>query len=444
MTKKTATIIGAGITGLTAAYGLLKNGWRVRVIESSELLGGLAASVDLSGVPVEKYYHFICREDHELVSFINELGLGDRLSWREASTSCFIDGRIYPFNTPFDLLNFSTVPLTQRIRFGINVLMSQLRSDWYDLDELPAKPWLIRNIGLKAYGAIWDPLLRIKFGKYHDQVSAAWIWHRIHRVARSRTSMLAVNSYGFLQRGCHDLISGIYGKISTHTDFELLRNARVRKIVVDGNSAKGVELATGEFMASDTILSTCAIPGFLQLVDKKDGFFEKLASIDYINVVCMLMLVRKPFTENFWLNVNDPSISFNGVVETTNLNPRPDLDQSKILYIPYYTSADDPKWRATDEDLYDEYVTALKRIKPSFSEDDILEWRVFRDWNAQAVCRVGFRNVMPGFETTVSNLFITDSSQYYPEDRTLSASVRLGRQVTELIDSKGQTCNGSM
>lgn len=436
MTKKTATIIGAGITGLTAAYCLLNKGWKVQVIESSGLLGGLAASVELLGAPIEKYYHFICREDHELVSLINELGLDKKLTWREASTSFFLDGQIFPFNTPFDLMNFSPAPFFQRLRFGGHVFVSQLRRDWHGLDKAPAKPWLIRNIGLDAYNAIWDPLLRIKFGKYHDQISAAWIWHRIHRVARSRTSMLAVNSYGFLERGCHDLIEGIFQEISGNPDFELMKDSKVERIVTDGACATGVKLSTGKFIASDVTLSTCAIPDFLKLLDVEDSFFGRLATIDYINVVCMLMIVRKPFTDNFWLNVNDPQIAFNGVVETTNLNSRPDLKESKILYIPYYTSSDDPKWQASDSDLFEEYLAALKRIRPDFGADDILEWRVYRDWNAQAVCRVGFRDIMPGYETTVKNLFITDSSQYYPEDRTLSASVRLGRQVTELIDSK--------
>ncbi|MGD9819082.1 MAG: NAD(P)/FAD-dependent oxidoreductase [Desulfomonilaceae bacterium] len=436
MTGKSVNIIGAGVTGLTAAYCLSSFGWKVRVIESSVSSGGLAGSVELMGVPVEKYYHFICREDHDLVNFIDRLGITEELTWNEASTSFFVDGKIIPFNTPFDLLKFSPAPFSQRLRFGIHVLFSQLRRDWFSLDKIPAKPWLIKNIGSSAYKAIWDPLLRIKFGKYHEQISAAWIWHRIHRVARSRTSMLAVNSYGFLKRGCYDLISTICQKLFRNSDFEILKGKAVKRIVVEDGSAKGVELDSGELIFADATISTCAIPNFLDLLDFNDEFTKRLKTIKFINVVCMVMLVRQPFTDNFWLNVNDPEIAFNGIVETTNLNPRPDLNSSKLLYIPYYTSPDNPKWHASDEDLFKEYLAALKRIKPGFKESDILEWRVFRDWNAQAVCSVGFKDIMPGHETSIRNLFITDSSQYYPEDRTLSASVRLGRTVADIIDSK--------
>ena len=144
--EKLINIIGAGITGLTSAYFLLRCGWNVRLIESSEHLGGLASSVMMKDVPVEKYYHFICKDDDDLVHFINEMGLSSRLSWKEASTSCFFNGSIYPFNTPFDLLSFTPIPLFQRIRFGTHALICNWKKNWHSLDKLPARPWLIDHV----------------------------------------------------------------------------------------------------------------------------------------------------------------------------------------------------------------------------------------------------------------------------------------------------------
>ena len=95
------TIIGAGITGLTAAYCLVDNGYQVTMVEASIETGGLAASLLSDGRPVEKYYHFICREDEDLISFSDELGIHNKLHWRDAGTSFFVDGRTYPFDTPF-------------------------------------------------------------------------------------------------------------------------------------------------------------------------------------------------------------------------------------------------------------------------------------------------------------------------------------------------------
>ena len=68
-------IIGAGITGLTAACELLKSGHEVVVIESDEQLGGLAGVVKLEEKYVERYYHhffkteFSCKQNFTICVF---------------------------------------------------------------------------------------------------------------------------------------------------------------------------------------------------------------------------------------------------------------------------------------------------------------------------------------------------------------------------------------
>jgi protoporphyrinogen oxidase len=47
-------VIGGGISGLSAAYFLLKKGYNVDLYESSDRLGGLAANFDFDGITIEK------------------------------------------------------------------------------------------------------------------------------------------------------------------------------------------------------------------------------------------------------------------------------------------------------------------------------------------------------------------------------------------------------
>jgi len=425
-------IIGAGITGLTAAVRLVSKGCSVTVVDSSSSVGGLAGSIMLDSTPVDRYYHFICREDNDLVNFVDELGLEDKLTWREAGTSCFVNGKTYPFNTPQDLLKFDPAPFLQRIRFGVHVAASQFRKNWLSLDKVEAKPWLIRKIGRKAYDAIWDPLLRIKFGEFHDQISAAWIWHRIHRVSRSRAGFFGMNSYGFLEKGCHTLMESMLEKLHQSKNFSLVLDSKVSRIRIENNNVKGIEITDKDLMEADCVISTCSIPQFLKLTDPLGQYSASLASIDYLNVICVLLEIDRPFSNSFWLNVNDPRIPFNGIVETTNLNPRLDLKGGRLVYIPYYLTLNNPRWSMSDSQLMDESFSALKLIRPDFSESWVMKKYVFRDLNAQAVCKVGFSKKIPDMRTPVNGLFVTDSAQYYPEDRTMSASVRLGMRVAGL------------
>ena len=123
-------------------------------------------------------------------------------------------------------------------------------------------------------------------------------------------------------------------------------------------------------------------------------------------------------------------------MELTNLNSRPDLGGTHLVYIPFYMHRTDARWKLTDDEIFEEYTAALKLIRPDFSPKWVKNWWVSRDLYAQATCSVGFMDIMPDHTTPVQGLYITDSSQYYPEDRTVSASVRLGRQVSSLIIDK--------
>lgn len=432
--KNTVIIIGAGVTGLSAAYKLLKAGYSVKVIESGPETGGLAGTFTLEGKPVDRYYHFVCREDKALIDLSVELGLAGKLHWREAGTACYIGSRIHPFNTPVDLLRFSPVPFSQRIRLGIHALISQHRKRWKNLDQVPAKEWLIKHIGYDAYMAIWDPLLRIKFGAAHEKISAAWIWHRIHRVATSRERLMAGNVYGFFDQGCYTFLEGLVSAVSEFEESQIITSAKVIRIEAEDGKVSGVTLESGETIAADAIISTLAVNDFLEITPAMAEYSHGLKQIDYINVVCLVLHLKRPFTEHFWLNVNDPDISFNGIVEVTNLNPRPDMVDCHLAYIPFYVSDEDPHWRAADDSIFQECVNAMTKIDPEFHEGLIKDWLVFRDRNAQALCTVGFLSITPEFETPIKGLYMTDSSQYYPEDRNLSASVLLADNVVKCVD----------
>ncbi len=49
MENKKTIILGAGITGLTAAWKLAKNGYDIIVIEKENQVGGLAGTIDWDG-----------------------------------------------------------------------------------------------------------------------------------------------------------------------------------------------------------------------------------------------------------------------------------------------------------------------------------------------------------------------------------------------------------
>jgi protoporphyrinogen oxidase len=294
----------------------------------------------------------------------------------------------------------------------------------------------VEHIGEEAYNAIWHPLLKVKFGDYYDQISAAWMWHRIWRVARSRRHPLEREVFGYLEHGTATLVDALVGWLAAQPNAVLRTGASVEPLMVrDG--VVGEVRSEGVAIPCDAVVSTVALPALGRLVpDTGESYFARVRAVRYIGVVCMLVSLSRPFSENFWTNVNDPRISFNGIIEQTNLNRNLRVAGLNVVYIPFYLPTSEPRYLERDDALFAEYMGMLSVMNPRFSESWVKEWHVFRSPYAQPVFTTNFVALKPEHRTPVRGLYVTDSTQFYPEDRTISAAIEQGRRVAGMIDEE--------
>jgi protoporphyrinogen oxidase len=419
-------VIGGGPAGIKAAHAMVKAGARVTLVESSSVLGGLASSFDVQGVRIERYYHFICKGDDHLVDTLAELGLSHRLHWRDSRMAYFVDGRLYPFLTPVELLLFAPLSLPDRVRAGAAVKLAQ-RMREEDLAEQRAIPWLKRMFGEKAYRVIWEPLMRFKFAEHAPDISAAWIWARMVRLSRSRTSPWR-EELGYIDGGSKVVLEGL-GRDFEARGGRVVLGADVQTIRIEGGRATGVRV-NGETIPADAVISTSTTSRFRQMAPDLDGpYVEGLRRIPTIGIFCLFLRLARPVTPFFWVNTNDRRVPFAGMIEYTNLNPLPELEGDTILYVPQYLSADDPRYAQGDEEVLRRYTDALALINPAFDRSWVKFSAVFRDRFAQPICLTDYRVTTPSVQTPVPNLFLTDSCQLHPHDRTISGSFGLGLEA---------------
>jgi protoporphyrinogen oxidase len=345
-------IVGGGVAGLMCAWELAALGFEVDLYESTGELGGLASGFDFDGVSIERFYHFICRHDRTLIETCGRLGLSGRLRWRTTRTGFFYDGSMYRFGTSLDLLRFSPLSFRDKARFGLNVLYSRRFRHWPLLEDRPARDWLIEQLGPRGYSVIWDPLLRVKFGQYHEQISAAWMWHRIHRVATSRASIFHPERFAVLEGGSDTLIRALETAAATR-GARIHRHARVMGIWAEGGKSRGLHLMAGERtepIPFDYVVCAVPLPVYCRLMPgDRPEYQERLAAIRFLGVVCMILRLKRSISPYFWLNVHDPRISFNGVIEYSNLAGREAYGGRSIVYVPYYLEPSEPRYRFSDE-----------------------------------------------------------------------------------------------
>src|SRR3990172_3750204 len=176
--------------GLAAAPALLEEGPQGEGFEAAGGPGGRASWLDFGSVRTEKFYHFLCGCDRVYFRWLDRLGLSKRLRWRRTGMAVFRDERLHPFGDPLSLLRFSPLSPSSRLRYGLHVISAKRRTEWKELENVPARDWLLEGAGEEAYRVVWEPLLRQKFADQTDTISAAWIWSRIDRLASSRNRAL--------------------------------------------------------------------------------------------------------------------------------------------------------------------------------------------------------------------------------------------------------------
>lgn len=426
---KKVAVLGAGVMGLACAYELLKRGYQVDIYEADDRVGGMSAHFDFNGMSIERYYHFICKTDHDLFAYLAEFGISDKLHWVDTRMGYFYDGKLYKWGTPPALLSFPKLDLISKLRYAVHAFISTKRRDWSGLDKKEASQWIRKWIGNRAYKVLWEKLFALKFYGYKDNLSAAWIWTRIRRIGLSRRSLMH-EQLGYIEGGSETLLACFQTAIG-RLGGRIHLGLPVEKVIIEQQKVIGVKTRQAE-ENYDIVVSTVPLPFVSRLIPSlADEQREQYNNISNIAVVCVIFKLKRPLTENFWLNINDERMQIPGLIEFSNLRP---LD-AHIVYVPYYLPQQHPKFKLSDEQFKAEAKSYLQMIKADFGSEDIIDMHVSRYRFAQPICPPGFLENLPPIQNTIKNLYIADTSYYYPEDRSITESVKLGKKIANLIQA---------
>ncbi|EIJ43411.1 protoporphyrinogen oxidase [Beggiatoa alba B18LD] len=422
-------VIGAGPMGLMCTYELLKAGHQVDLYERDNRIGGMTASFDFAGLKIERYYHFICATDDPLFALLDELELADKCRWQATKMGFFYQGKLYPWGHPFALLRFPHLSWLSKFRYALHVMYTKNIQNWEKYDKIPCTDWLKSWIGEKAYQVLWNSLFELKFFEYKDSLSAAWIGTRIKRIALSRASLWE-ERLGYLTGGSDTLLDAMENRIKA-LNGQILLNSHIEKILMADGKVQGLQIK-GEQRTYDKVISTIPLPYVPHIApDLPTATLEKIRQIKNIGVACAIFKLKQPLSENFWMNINDSSMKIPGVIEYSNLNP--ELG-THIVYVPFYMPQTHPKYRQDSQLFIDEVLQYFQQLNPAFKPDWVLASHVSRYEFAQVVCPPNFYAQLPAMQSEITGFFMADTAYYYPEDRSITESVKVGKQLAQLAN----------
>ena len=430
-------IIGGGAAGLAAAFELAKGGHRAEVFERASFLGGQASTFEVGGGRLERGYHHLFKSDTHMVDLIHEIGLGHKLAWIESRVGFYQGGKVWKFTSPKDLLTFKPLSLFDRLRLGLVTLYLQKVRNGLKFEGVTATEWLQKRVGKRAYEVVWEPLLRGKFGEHYNEVSMTWLWGKIYLRVASRGKPWEKEKLGY-PLGSFGEVFDTLGERIQQMGSEVHISAGVSRIVVDDGRATGLEVEIPglgpKVRTYDAVISTTPSYVFTKLVPcLPEDYASKLTKVTYLAAVLVVLVLKRPLSDMYWLNVADRTMPFVGVIEQTNFVDPSLYGGKHIVYLTNYPSRQNPIYQMSGEELLEDFLPHLSKINPDFDPSWIEEYYHHKVDAAQPIIGVNYSQQIPDLQTPIKGLYLANTTQIYPEDRGTNYSVRLGKRVVEMV-----------
>lgn len=427
-------IIGGGIMGISLGYFLSKQGAVVTIYEASPVLGGLAGPIHLEdGTQVDRFYHAILSSDRHLSDLCRELGIHDQLRFKETKTGFYYKGAIYPMNNIIEFLKFPPLGWIDRFRLGLTVLAAQFIRDWRRLESVSVQDWLLKWSGPGTFHNIWRPMLKAKFDGGFDDVPATWIWSRLVRMKSTREGANQKEMAGHLIGGYITLIKALTEKILENGG-EVLLKTPVKEIVLEDGKATGIRLASGEVMNYDKVVCTMQTPVFQRLIPAADPDYQAaLARTEYLGIIAPLLVLTRPLTGNWTINITDDRFPFTGVIETTAYIDPKYVGGYHLVYLPKYTAPGSEWQKKSDDEIKQIWLENLKAMFPNFDASSIKYFLIHRERYVEPLHGLNTTNLIPEIKTPIKNLYLATTAQIYPALTNGESVSRHAREAAGII-----------
>lgn len=303
----TAIVVGAGIAGLTAAYRLQHEGWRVIVLERAPQAGGRMSNTTIGSLKVVTGATVLFSFYADMMSLIRHLGLERRIEWLPDGEAPTIHTGDAVFSAdasrgPLQLLRSPALGPASKARLARlvpDVLRARrstdpnLLGDGGGLDTEPVSSYVRRLVGDDFLENYMEPFFRANWSWEPEEISRAYLLSLLARTGR-RLSIFTFDD------GVHVLTTELARRLDVQTGVEV-RAVRPRE---DGGRAVEVHGPKGDatLEADAVVIATTASAARNLVADLQPWERTFLEGVEYsrVGVVHYVLKDSPEYAEKFY------------------------------------------------------------------------------------------------------------------------------------------------
>ena len=391
-------ILGGGLTGLTAAYRLDREGRRSVVLEANSEFGGASRTLvyrddfrfDLGG-------HRLYTRLPDVLELVKGL-IGDDLLEIPRKSRILIGGKFadYPlsFRSALSALGVGTAGAVMA-----SYVAERAKRLVRSRPEVTFEDWVVRRFGRKLYSIYFAPYSEKVWGVPCDRLSADFAAQRIRGLSMREAIRNALRRGG---EGPATLAQSFwyprlgFGRIpetmvERMPEGSVVTNAPVTEVRHDGSRILSV-LAGGEEHEAETVITTIPISDFVTMLrpEPPRELIEAAGKLKFRDlIVCFLALDRESVTDDQWIYIPSTSLRVGRVHEPVNWSRDMAPEGYTSLVAEIFCFRDEPVWRESDDAIMGSVAGELAGLG-LIREDDVMGGRVVRMPKGYPVYEMGY------------------------------------------------------
>jgi len=366
MGKMNCIIVGAGPSGLSAAWKLAKLGHKVIIIEKDRVVGGNARTIWSNGFGFDYGPHNFHTPYLDILEFLKII-IGNNFLQHYIKSSIYFRKKWVPYPlTGFKV--FTSIPLYLAVICFFDFLFTRLRKRIMRerIVIVSFEDWVVQNFGRRLFNIYFKPYATKVWGIQMDKLSkdvgekrvpALSLWKltlQVFGIVKSKhpEDPSTLNHY-YPTHGI-GVVCDQFRKEIEEQGGTFYFNTSVEKIQINGDRISSI-FTSGKEIQCDLLLWTGPIPELIKLfrgaID--DNLIKLSEQLLYRSEhLLFLKINKKRVLPNPWVYFSSPEVPFTRIYETGIFSSQMVPDGKTGLCIEFTCQQDDEIWRASSEELF--------------------------------------------------------------------------------------------